>query len=44
MSTLKWLATMPDGTTREIEPDKSLSLKAGTRLYFGNLEGEIVGF
>lgn len=42
LSGQKWIATMPDGTTREIEPGNSLTLRAGTRLHFGSLEGEIL--
>lgn len=38
---IKWVAGLPDGTMRDIEPGRSIALKTGTKIYFGNVEGEI---
>jgi hypothetical protein len=37
----RWVTTAPDGTTRDIEPGRSVSLNVGTRIQFGRAEGEI---
>ncbi len=37
----KWVATMPNGTVKDIEPGRSVRLAAKTRVNFGDLEGEI---
>ncbi len=36
-----WVATLPDGTTREIEPGRSATLSVGVKLDFGQAQGEI---
>jgi eukaryotic-like serine/threonine-protein kinase len=41
LSDRKWVATTADGTARDVEPGRSASLAAGTRLQFGAAEGEI---
>jgi hypothetical protein len=37
----KWVSTLPDGTARDVEPGRSVSLGVGTRINFGKLEGTI---
>lgn len=37
----KWVATTTEGVTRDIEPNRSLTLARGTRINFGRAEGEI---
>jgi hypothetical protein len=37
----KWVATMPNGTVKDIEPGRSVRLAAKTKVNFGDLEGEI---
>lgn len=37
----KWVATMPDGTIKDIEPGRSVRLVSNTRVNFGKVEGEI---
>jgi DNA-binding helix-hairpin-helix protein with protein kinase domain len=37
----RWTATASDGTVRDVEPAKSLPLAVGTRVHFGNTEGQI---
>jgi serine/threonine protein kinase len=41
LSKEKWVAVTPDGTTKDIEPGKSIKLTIGTRINFGRTEGEI---
>ncbi len=41
-SAAPWSITMADGTARTVEPGRSVSLALGTRIQFGNAEGEIV--
>jgi serine/threonine protein kinase len=36
-----WKATPPDGTTSEVGPGRSVTLAVGTKINFGNAEGEI---
>jgi len=36
-----WVITTPEGTRRDVEPGRSLTLAAGVKIRFGNLEGEI---
>jgi len=37
----KWVATLSDGTIKDVEPERSVSLQAGAKLNFGKSEGEI---
>ena len=37
----KWSITAADGTFREVEPGRSVTLAVGTRIQFGNSTGEI---
>ena len=41
LSTIKWVSTAPDGTIRDVEPGRSVSLAAGVKVNFGSVEGEI---
>ncbi len=41
LSTVKWVSTAPDGTVRDVEPGRSVSLAAGVKVNFGSVEGEI---
>lgn len=41
LSQEKWTSTKADGTTNDIEPGRSVSLAVGTKISFGNTEGEI---
>jgi hypothetical protein len=36
-----WVATLPDATTRQIEPGRSIALARGLKIDFGKTEGEI---
>jgi DNA-binding helix-hairpin-helix protein with protein kinase domain len=40
-SATTWVITTAEGTTRDVEPGRSLTLAAGVKIRFGNLEGEI---
>jgi len=40
-STDKWVATLPNGSTIDVEPGKNVRLATGTRIQFGKVEGEI---
>jgi hypothetical protein len=40
VSSEKWVSTV-NGTMKEIEPGRSVSLKIGTKINFGKIEGEI---
>ena len=40
-SPVKWVMTAPDGTIRDVEPGRSVSLAAGVKVNFGSVEGEI---
>lgn len=40
-STATWVMTAPDGSTRDVEPGRSLTLTAGVKVDFGYLAGEI---
>ncbi len=40
-STQVWMATLPDGTQRRIEPDRNLKLAVGTKINFGSGQGVI---
>jgi len=37
----KWVATAPDGTVRDVEPGRSVSLAAGVKIHFGPVDGEV---
>jgi len=37
----KWVATTVDGTVTDVEPGRSLALKVGTKMNFGNSQGEV---
>jgi hypothetical protein len=37
----KWTTTTANGTMREVPPGRSVTLAAGTRIYFGTSEAEI---
>jgi eukaryotic-like serine/threonine-protein kinase len=41
LSTSKWVCTFPDGSIRDVEPNRSLPLADGIRVNFGKVEGEI---
>ncbi len=41
IGTEKWVATVSDGSTKDIEPGRSVTLADGTKINFGKLEGEI---
>jgi eukaryotic-like serine/threonine-protein kinase len=37
----KWVSTTADGQVRDIEPGRSVTLSVGTKIHFGEAEGEI---
>ena len=37
----KWVITLSEGAIKEVEPGRSVTLAAGTRLNFGGVEGDI---
>ena len=41
LSPVKWVMTAPDGTIRDVEPGRSVTLAAGVKVNFGPVEGEI---
>lgn len=41
LSQEKWIATGTSGTMQDIEPGKSITLVLGTKIQFGNTDGEI---
>ena len=41
LSDEKWVSTLSDGTVRDVEPGRSVTLARGTKIHFGKLEGEI---
>ena len=41
LSDEKWVMTTADGTVRDVEPGRSLSLEVGMKVNFGKVEGEI---
>ena len=41
LSSVKWVSTAPDGTIRDVEPGRSVSLATGVKVNFGSVEGEI---
>jgi eukaryotic-like serine/threonine-protein kinase len=41
LSDSKWVMTAADGSVRDVEPGRSLSLASGVRIHFGLVEGEV---
>ena len=41
LSPAKWVMTAPDGTIRDVEPGRSVSLAAEVKVNFGSVEGQI---
>jgi hypothetical protein len=41
LSEQKWVITTADNTVKDVEPGRSVTLAAGTRINFGRSEGEI---
>lgn len=41
LSSDKWVSTATDGTVRDVEPGRSVTLASGTKINFGPSEGEI---
>lgn len=41
LGSAKWVATLPDGSLRDVEPGRSVPLATGTRIGFGRAEGVI---
>lgn len=41
LSNEKWAATTTDGTVKDVEPGRSVTLTVGTKIHFGKVEGEI---
>jgi eukaryotic-like serine/threonine-protein kinase len=41
LSQQKWVSTTADGKVQDVEPNRSVTLRVGTRIQFGNTEGEI---
>jgi hypothetical protein len=41
LSNMKWAATATDGTVKDVEPGRSLTLATGITIHFGTAEGEI---
>ncbi len=37
----KWVATMPDGSVKDVEPGRSVRLADRTKVHFGKVDGEI---
>jgi hypothetical protein len=37
----RWVLTLPDGSTKDVDPDRSASLIVGATIQFGNAKGEI---
>jgi hypothetical protein len=42
LSAIKWVMTTATGTMRDVEPGRSVTLALGTKIQFGNVEGEIL--
>jgi DNA-binding helix-hairpin-helix protein with protein kinase domain len=40
-SNTKWVCTLPDGTIRDVDPERSVPMGPGTKINFGKVEGEI---
>ncbi len=41
LSALKWYISAADGSVKDVEPNKSVTLAVGTKIQFGKVEGEI---
>jgi serine/threonine protein kinase len=41
VSTNKWVITAVDGSIKDVEPERSVTLAVGTKIQFGKMEGEI---
>jgi serine/threonine protein kinase len=41
LTSAKWVIGLADGSMRDLEPGRSVGLKAGTKIHFGKVEGEI---
>lgn len=41
LSPERWVVTAVDGSTRDVEPGRSVTLAVGTKIHFGNAQGEI---
>jgi serine/threonine protein kinase len=41
LSTEKWVSVFPDGTVKDVEPGRSVTLAVNTKVEFGNAEGVI---
>jgi len=41
LSPATWMAALPDGSLSQIDPGRSVTLIAGLKINFGNIEGEI---
>ncbi|MGI8495924.1 MAG: protein kinase domain-containing protein, partial [Pyrinomonadaceae bacterium] len=41
LSVQKWFITAADGSVKDVEPNKSVTLADGTKIQFGKVEGEI---
>ena len=41
LSQEKWVVGMADGTVKDVEPGRSVTLAVGTRIHFGKTEGEV---
>lgn len=37
----KWVSTMTDGTVKDVDPGRSVTMGVGTKIHFGRSEGEI---
>jgi len=40
-SGVKWVCTLADGNVRDVDPERSVPIAAGTKINFGKVEGEI---
>lgn len=42
LTSQNWSLTTKDGALRDVEPGRSVTIAAGTKIHFGNVDGEIV--
>jgi DNA-binding helix-hairpin-helix protein with protein kinase domain len=42
LSSRKWVATLPDGSVKDVEPGRSIALRHDTAIQFGNVEGKLI--
>ncbi len=40
-TTERWVCTLPDGTTRDVDQGRSVTLSAGSSINFGSAQGEV---